>query len=306
MISSCLLIHDSSASKGATCNGSYSSENSGDCEDSSLFIVRGGPDGNIESSLFREVTIKSSEENSADKSNDSLVEVAEVPGGEAVGLHYVRGFFSSEEISKLIGFCDSRSGWTASPQNHAKDGTVSVDRARTSQSCPLIWPLIYLPKMEELRRRGILTPEIEDEILFTWKFMKRVASFLEVEESHIEPLQLIKYGVGQYYKQHHDHGSYYGASSEQRPITFLLFLSTVPDDDGGGQTKFNNLDIAVLPRAGDGIFWYNVGSNNDLLLDAVHEAMPPNGENVIKFAMNIWIGEQSAVGALNSKSSYTT
>eukprot|EP00560_Eucampia_antarctica_P008348 CAMPEP_0197826750 /NCGR_PEP_ID=MMETSP1437-20131217/3659_1 /TAXON_ID=49252 ORGANISM="Eucampia antarctica, Strain CCMP1452" /NCGR_SAMPLE_ID=MMETSP1437 /ASSEMBLY_ACC=CAM_ASM_001096 /LENGTH=306 /DNA_ID=CAMNT_0043427319 /DNA_START=30 /DNA_END=947 /DNA_ORIENTATION=+ len=294
VIWSCLATDCVDASENTQCVGSLSASGDGEAcdEEDSPFvtIVRGGPDGNLESSLFRKVPIEvEKEDGTVDELEEvAVVDVAEIPGGESVGLHYVRNFFSLEEISKLIGFCDGRQGWTASPQNHAKVGMVSVGRARTSQSCPLIWPLMYLPRMDEIKRRGILTPELEDEIMVTHDFMKRIATFMGVEESYIEPLQLLRYGAGQYYKQHHDHGSYYGASSEQRPFTFLLFLSTVPANDGGGQTKFNNLDIAVLPRAGDGIFWSNVDSDNELLLDAIHEAMPPNGETLIKYAMNVW------------------
>ena len=276
----------------------------GECANSVL-ILKGGPeDGNIESSLFESLEVQAEEGD--EEGHHHTVEVAAIPEGERVGLQYVRQFLSPEEVSKLIGFCDGRSGWTASPQNQGK-GDVSVGRARTSHSCPLVWPLLYLDRMDEIRKMGVLTPEIEDEILFTTILMKRIAAFLNVDMSYIEPLQLLRYGAGQYYKQHHDHGSYYGVTTEQRPHTFLLFLSSVPADDGGGHTKFNNLDIAILPRSGDGIVWSNVNAeNNEVLLDAVHEAMPPLGETVIKYAMNVWIGERPAMENLRSSSTYTT
>ena len=276
----------------------------GECrKNNSVFILKGGPeDGNIDSSLFEALEIQVEEE----ASGHHTVEVAVIPEGERVGLQYVRQFLTAKEVSKLIGFCDGRDGWTASPQNQGNGGGVSVSRARTSHSCPLVWPLLYLDRMEEIRARGILTPEIEDEIVFTTDLMKRIATFLNVDMSYIEPLQLLRYGAGQYYKQHHDHGSYYGVNTEQRPHTFLLFLSSVPADDGGGHTKFNQLDIAVLPRSGDGIVWSNVNEENEVLLDAVHEAMPPLGENVIKYAMNVWIGERPAMENLRSSSTYTT
>uniref|UniRef100_A0A6U0L854 Fe2OG dioxygenase domain-containing protein n=1 Tax=Minutocellus polymorphus TaxID=265543 RepID=A0A6U0L854_9STRA len=230
------------------------------------------------------------------------VSVAEVPGGETVGLRYVQTFLSADEVAEAIGYCDGRSGWTTSRQT--VDGDGSATRAsRTSSSCPLIWPIVYLPRLAALRESGKLTKELEGEIMFAWKIMQRVSDLLEVDVAKIEPLQLIRYEPGQMYRQHHDHGSYYGASSEQRPTTFLLYLSTMSKEDGGGHTKFNELDIAVLPREGDGIIWSNIDKDGNVLTDALHEAIPPNNEgDAKKFAMNVWIAEKPIMDNVDTAS----
>lgn len=230
------------------------------------------------------------------------VTMAEVPGGESVQLRYVQTFLSDDEVAEAIGFCDGRSGWTASRQT--VDGDGSATRAsRTSSSCPLIWPIVYLPRLEALRESGRLTSELEGEIMFAWKIMQRVSDMLEVDVAKIEPLQLIRYEPGQMYKQHHDHGSYYGANSEQRPTTFLLYLSSMPKEDGGGHTKFNELDIAVLPREGDGIIWSNVDKDGNVLNDALHEAIPPNNEgDVRKYAMNVWVAVKPIMDNIDTAS----
>mmetsp|Transcript_3531 Transcript_3531/g.8074 ORF Transcript_3531/g.8074 Transcript_3531/m.8074 type:complete len:303 (-) Transcript_3531:106-1014(-) len=232
---------------------------------------------------------------------------ATVPGGEAVKLRYVKSFLSLDEVAAAIGFCDGRDGWTASRQTYDGDGSAINKTSRTSSSCPLIWPLLYLPKLEALRESGRLKPELEDEIQFAWKLMQRISNFLKVDAARIEPLQLIRYEPGQFYRQHHDHGSYYGATTEQRPITFLLFLSTMPASDGGGHTKFGELDIAVLPRAGDGIIWNNVDEEGNLLMDAVHEAVPPKESgSVKKFAMNVWIAQDPIMNNIDTASYRTS
>ena len=230
------------------------------------------------------------------------VSIAEVPGGEKVGLRYVQTFLSAEEVAEAIGYCDGRSGWTESRQT--VDGDGSATRAsRTSSSCPLIWPIIYLPQLEALRESGKLTKELEAEIMFAWKIMQRVSDLLEVDVAKIEPLQLVRYEPGQMYRQHHDHGSYYGAESEQRPTTFLIYLSTMPKEDGGGHTKFNELDIAVLPREGDGIIWSNINKDGNVLTDALHEAIPPNNEgDTRKYAMNVWIAEKPIIDNIDTAS----
>lgn len=230
------------------------------------------------------------------------VSIAEVPGGESVHLRYVQAFLTADEVAEAIGYCDGRSGWTASRQTVDGDGSAT-QASRTSSSCPLIWPIVYLPRLEALRESGRLTPELEGEIMFAWKIMQRVSDVLEMDVAKIEPLQLIRYEPGQMYKQHHDHGSYYGANSEQRPITFLLYLSSMPIEDGGGHTKFNELDIAVLPREGDGIIWSNVDEDANVLNDALHEAIPPNNEgDTRKYAMNVWIAEKPIMDNIDTAS----
>ena len=234
------------------------------------------------------------------------ISTATIKEGEKVNLKYVKSFLSEKETSSVINFCNQRNGWTASRQNKDGDGN-QVGVARTSNSCPLLWPLLYLPKIQQLKAANRLTPELEHELYFTWELMQRIADYLQVPVENIEPLQLVRYTPGQFYKQHHDHGEYYGASSEQRPITMLLFLSTMPESDGGGHTLFSNLDVAVLPRQGDGIIWSNVDDSGEVLLDALHEAVPPKGNtgNVIKYAMNVWVSDKPIMGNIDA-SAYRT
>jgi len=113
--------------------------------------------------------------------------------------------------------------------------------------------------------------------------------------SSIEPLQLIKYESGQYYKVHHDHGAYYNLPDANRDMTLLLFLSSMSGFDQGGQTCFPLLDIQVLPTTGDAIVWMNVHENTQQSgrpnQAALHEGMPPVNIDTIKYACNVWIRE---------------
>lgn len=266
------------------------------CDSDAPRILRNGKTEIIDSSLFRPSGVH----------GNHNVTVASLPVSGSIGLKYVNKFLSEDAIQKLISFCDDRSGWTASPQNYGGDGTI-VKASRTSSSCPIILPLLYLPKLDLLRKSGRLTEAIEEEITFSWSLMQRIADFLEVDVGRIEPLQLIRYTPGQFYRQHHDHGSYYGVQTEQRPITFLLFLSSMPSSDGGGHTRFGELDIAVLPRAGDGIIWSNEDNEGNILTEAVHEAVPPkDGGNFIKFAMNVWIAEEPIMKNIDAASYRTS
>lgn len=92
-------------------------------------------------------------------------------------MHYIKDIVSPEEASTLVSLCDARSGWVASPQKDprkleeqqgmlldyvfqvldmlfltklADDGSkigIINDNRRTSYSCPLLWPLLYLSKI---------------------------------------------------------------------------------------------------------------------------------------------------------------
>jgi hypothetical protein len=224
--------------------------------------------------------------------------ISKIPGGESISLQYVQDLISPEIASKLIESCNKRSGWTSSPQSVA--GSATVKATRTSRSCPLIWPQLYLPLLDDPSMKSRLAT-VKDEIDLTWHLTQRIAAFLDVGEEYIEPFQLVRYQPGEFYKEHHDHGSYYGAPTEQRPMTLLVFLTDVPSSpgaDGGGYTKFRALDeenggVSVVPRMGDGVLWKNEDDEGVLLMDAVHEAIPPKDQgDVVKYAMNVWIAKR--------------
>ena len=279
-------------------------------------ILTNGSFKTLDSSYFEEITsIKYDEllDGAANKDDDESLlslrkkpSVANILGGESISLRYVKDLITPEIASKLIESCDKRSGWTSSPQSVA--GSATVKATRTSRSCPLIWPQLYLPLLDDPSKAAKLA-SVKDEIDLTWHLTQRIASFLNVGEEYIEPFQLVRYQPGEFYKEHHDHGSYYGVSTEQRPLTLLIFLSDLPSSsevDNGGYTKFRALGggggddddddekngggISVVPRQGDGVLWKNEDENGTLLMDAIHEAIPPkDGGDVIKYAMNVWI-----------------
>jgi hypothetical protein len=158
-------------------------------------------------------------------------QVAQVPPAARISLHYVHNFISNEEIQNLVALCDNRDGWVASPQrnpteeNPANEAEIVVDKRRTSSSCPLLWPVLYLSSLDKIIAAGKLTADLEAEIDLTWALTQRFAELLEVEVNRIEPLQLIRYEAGQYYRKHHDHGKYYGLGDAHRAMTMVCALS---------------------------------------------------------------------------------
>ena len=283
-------------------SSSTNSDNNNNEDDIPVEIIRNGKTEIVPSTNFIQISILN---------NKFTPTVTNITGGESINLKYVKSFLSKDEVHKLISICDKRSGWQTSPQNMGGDGNIKVNtKKRTSSSCPIIWPLLYLPKLKMYKESGRLTSSVEDEINFSWSITQRIASLLNIKEEYIEPLQLIRYHKGQFYRQHHDHGLYYGTStSEQRPLTFLIFLSSMKNNGMGGQTKFNNLNIEIIPNIGDGVIWSNVDNDNKILLDAIHEAIPPTNDNsddgddddgIIKYAMNVWITDKPVMDNIDS------
>ena len=193
--------------------------------------------------------------------------------------------------------------------------------------------MFYLPRLNELRSSGRLTDTIENEIDLTWQLTQQIAILLEIDETMVEPLQLIHYQPGQYYKRHHDHGTYYGVDTEQRPQTLLLFLSTQPiSDTAAGYTRFTQPSskvsgsgsaagggsgsIAIRPVAGDAILWNNEDADGEILLQAIHEAVPPDDSSSGgsssdscsgngKYAANVWISKDP-IAKINAAAYRTT
>ncbi|KAH8037973.1 hypothetical protein HPB51_020254 [Rhipicephalus microplus] len=93
-----------------------------------------------------------------------------------------------------------------------------------------------------------------------------MASGLSLESS--EPYQVANYGLGGHYTPHDDANSFdqiadeWDTGSGNRVATMLLYLTDVAL---GGATAFTHLKLAVKPRRGSALFWYDLApySGND-------------------------------------------
>ena len=100
-----------------------------------------------------------------------------------------------------------------------------------------------------------------------------------------EYFQVLKYEVGQFYRQHHDQQSAHWTPQGVRLFTFFVYLSDV--EEGGG-TRFTDLGITVKPKLGRGILWPSVRDGNlrDSDRRTHHEALPV--VKGVKYAANLW------------------
>lgn len=151
------------------------------------------------------------------------------------------------------------------------------------------------PRFQDLREQSATDKSIMKvvrEVDVSWDIAQRAAKLLGVDADTVEALQVVRYtSPDAEYKLHHDHGGYYGKTTEIRPWTMLIFLNDVSD---GGHTAFPELGIEVIPRRGDAIVWSNTKTEGEETVadpDMVHMGKPPSKEGVEKYAVNVWFGE---------------
>ncbi|KAF8822433.1 oxidoreductase, 2OG-Fe(II) oxygenase family protein [Cardiosporidium cionae] len=119
---------------------------------------------------------------------------------------------------------------------------------------------------------------------------KRIATIAQMDVSHLEPLVVVKYDEGQYFKEHHD--------GKFRPVTVLIYLNaakmvnhlfernidTTLDVEEGGETQFLRLGLKILPSCGSALTWRNCDDSGEADLNLLHEALPP--KKGVKWAVN--------------------
>ena len=102
----------------------------------------------------------------------------------------------------------------------------------------------------------------------------------------MESLQLVKYDVSGYFKEHYDSEPDKSKNNniKDRAHTFIVYLNNVEE---GGETRFPKLDLNVNPKKGMGIYFKTLLPNSVLLKKSLHQGMPIiRGE---KYIVNKWI-----------------
>lgn len=152
-----------------------------------------------------------------------------------------------------------------------------VDESRTSWTASL--------------GKELITQSKKDPIL--QNIYNRAAEFCMRPVQNIEPIQMVRYTSGQFYKPHHDYLDtkidLYKQQVDlhgQREITFFVYLNDV-EEGIGGETYFPKVDKKIKGKKGDAVFWYNIKKNGDL------DEMTLHGGNPItkgtKYGLNIWV-----------------
>lgn len=107
---------------------------------------------------------------------------------------------------------------------------------------------------------------------------KRLSNLMKMPVEHGEPLQILRYQLGEEYKQHHD---YYDPNlpgeklilehSGQRVATILMYLTDVEE---GGETLFPAVNLRVEPSKRFAVMFFNVYSEGQIDPKSSHVALP--------------------------------
>jgi prolyl 4-hydroxylase len=102
-----------------------------------------------------------------------------------------------------------------------------------------------------------------------------------------EPLQVLRYRVGEEYKPHIDA---IPGFANQRVLTMIVWLN---DDYEGGETSFLAPGLKLRGQAGDGLLFANVDARGERDLRSVHAGLPvTRGE---KYIASRWIRAETFV-----------
>ncbi|XP_065118211.1 prolyl 4-hydroxylase subunit alpha-1-like [Paramisgurnus dabryanus] len=111
---------------------------------------------------------------------------------------------------------------------------------------------------------------------------QRIADATGLSMETAEKLHVQNYGIGGKYEPHYD--AWYQVN--ERIATFLIYMSDVKI---GGATVFPKVGVALQPKKGSAVFWYNLEKNGDVDLRTEHAGCPVFVGN--KWVANKWIHE---------------
>jgi prolyl 4-hydroxylase len=122
---------------------------------------------------------------------------------------------------------------------------------------------------------------------------KRVCTIVACDVHQVEPLQVVHYSQGQFYKPHHDYfeASDFDPQLGQRLHTFLIYLNDVKPGDGG-LTFFPRLNIRIQPERGSALYFRNVDMNGNPDPRTLHAGEEIINPKVEKWAINVWIRDK--------------
>mmetsp|Transcript_13333 Transcript_13333/g.19611 ORF Transcript_13333/g.19611 Transcript_13333/m.19611 type:complete len:339 (+) Transcript_13333:219-1235(+) len=225
---------------------------------------------------------------------------------------YLPHFLNQSMAQELKDICNSQNRFVPSRirgRGHTADdddATEQHETIRTSDSCAMVPAAQYRsnPRFIEMLQKDNddpLPPQVAAvarEVEVSWDIAVRAAKVLGVNPELVEALQLVRYTSPEAeYQLHHDHGKFYEKTTEHRPWTMLIFLNDVVD--AGGHTGFPKLELEVIPRGGDALIWSNViQTGGEVDEDMVHMGKPPTTEEVEKYAVNVWFGEDTLDGRI--------
>jgi len=172
-------------------------------------------------------------------------------------------FLSSAEADEILK-AGSSSG-TAWGRSQAGDG---VQAARTSSTAWCKGKCLANPTVRA----------VED----------RVSTLLGIPMENAEPMQVLRYETGQFYKVHHDQNSPRASAWGPRMFTVFLYIGDESSYEGG-ETHFPRLNLTIPKGKGKACIWTSVLDSDPYQRDdrTDHESLPV--ASGVKYGVNYWV-----------------
>lgn len=123
---------------------------------------------------------------------------------------------------------------------------------------------------------------LDEDDMVVVRVNQRIADATGLSMETAEPLHVQNYGIGGRYEPHYDAWD----NQDERIATFLIYMSDV---EIGGATVFPKVGVALQPKKGSAVLWYNLHKNGDVDLRTEHAGCPVLVGN--KWVANKWIHE---------------
>jgi len=171
-------------------------------------------------------------------------------------------FLSDKESDEILA-AGSSSG-TAWGRSQAGDG---VQAARTSSTAWCKGRCLQNPTVRAVEER-----------------VSRLMGGIPME--HAEPMQVLRYETGQFYKVHHDQNSPRASAWGPRMFTVFMYIG---DGYTGGETHFPRLNLTIPAGKGRACVWTSILDSDPYQRDdrTDHESLPV--ASGVKFGVNYWI-----------------
>jgi hypothetical protein len=117
-------------------------------------------------------------------------------------------------------------------------------------------------------------------------YLERIAALLDSSTDKFETPSILRYDVGQEFKNHHD-----AFNGDERKNTVLVYLN---DDFVGGETYLPEIDLKITPKKGACLVFGNIFDDLTIIPQSLHSSLP------------IISGVKYALITLECRNSFTT
>ena len=191
-----------------------------------------------------------------------MVEYSKTP----IALVY-ENILTEYQCNSLINFVKNNNLLFKSEVYNKQTNKIEFDSVRTSSNCSVFY----------------------EEHIVAVEIRKIVSDIIKLPIENFEPIQIVRYEVGEHYGLHYDYFEEGNTDvldeGGQRLWTAFIYLNDV---DSGGETNFVYGGEKIKPRRGRMVLWRNY-FNGKPVKESLHEGLPPISDE--KWACNVWIRE---------------